>query len=374
MGVQTRALSGEWGARLTVWFDAIAVPLAGIAVSFAIFGVFVGLAGASPLNVYYQMYRGAFGSWFSFQNTLLRAAPLTLTALCTALPAQLGLVVIGAEGALVLGALGSVVAAHALDGAGSWVVLFAMGAAACAVGGAWIALAGALRTYRGVNETISTLLLNYIAIGLFKHLVEGPMRDPASLNKPSTRPIGDANALGSIPGMDVHWGLVYGVVGCVVAYFLMRRSTFGFAAKMIGGNVRAALLSGLAVHRIIVVTCFLAGAAAGLAGMAEVAAVHGTANASLIVGYGYTGILVAFLARQHPLGILPVAVLLGGIGASGGLLQRTEHLPDAAVNVLQGILFVVILASETVRGRIPFPLARRMEPSLSTPKPTREAA
>jgi simple sugar transport system permease protein len=86
--------------------------------------------------------------------------------------------------------------------------------------------------------------------------------------------------------------------------------------------------------------------------MAEVAAVHGTANASLIVGYGYAGILVAFLARQHPLAILPVSVLLGGIGASGGLLQRTEHLPDAAVNVLQGILFIVILASETVRGRL----------------------
>jgi simple sugar transport system permease protein len=217
---------------------------------------------------------------------------------------------------------------------------------------------GALRTLRGVNETISSLLLNYIAIGVFKHLVEGPMRDPASLNKPSTRPIGDAYALGPIPGMDVHWGLVYGVVACVAAYVLMRRTTFGFAAKIIGGNARAALLSGLAVHRIVIVTCALAGAAAGLAGMTEVAAVHGTANASLIVGYGYTGVLVAFLARQHPLGILPVAVLIGGIGASGGLLQRTEHLPDAAVNVLQGILFIVILAAETLRGRFPSLLPR----------------
>ncbi len=147
------------------------------------------------------------------------------------------------------------------------------------------------------------------------------MRDPASLNKPSTRPIGEAYALGSIPGMDVHWGLVYGVVGCIAAYVLMRRTTFGFAAKMIGGNVRAALLSGLAVHRIIVVTCFLAGAAAGLAGMAEVAAVHGTANASLIVGYGYTGILVAFTGTSSTRSaFIPVAVLVGGIGASEGPL------------------------------------------------------
>ncbi len=354
IGAHTRAAAGDWGARLAVALEAILVPLAGITVSFALFGVFVALAGANVLDVYYQMYRGAFGSWFSFQNTLLRAAPLTLTALCTALPAHLGLVIIGGEGALVLGALASVVAAHALDGFNSWVVLLAMGGAACLVGGAWIGLQGGLRTLRGVNETISSLLLNYIAIGIFKHLVEGPMRDPASLNKPSTRPIGEANALGSIPGMDVHWGLAYGVVGCVLAYVLMRRTTFGFAAKMIGGNVRAALLSGLDVHRIVIVTCAVAGAAAGLAGMAEVAAVHGTANASLIVGYGYTGVLVAFLARQHPLGILPVAILLGGIGASGGLLQRTEHLPDATVNVLEGILFIVILASESLRGRLHF--------------------
>ncbi|MGA7121109.1 MAG: ABC transporter permease, partial [Polyangiaceae bacterium] len=351
-----------------------AIPLLALGVSFAIFGVFVALVGASVTDVYYQMYRGAFGTWFSLQNTLLRAAPLMLTALCTALPAHVGLVVIGGEGALLVGALASVVAAHALASLNPWVVLFAMGIFACAAGGAWIAVVGALRTLRGVNETISSLLLNYIAIGLFKHLVEGPMRDPASLNKPSTRPIGEANALGDIPGMDVHWGLVYGLVACGLSYVLMRYSSFGFAARMVGGNVRAALLSGLSVHGIIVVTCACAGAAAGLAGMAEVAAVHGTANASLIVGYGYTGVLVAFLARQHPLAIVPVAILLGGIGASGGLLQRADHLPDAAVDVLQGILFVVILASETLRGRIGAGIARRTPSRVAVATASEEAA
>ena len=367
-GVHTLAAGGDTWARVTVAIESVAVPLAGMAVSLVLFGAFVGFAGANVTDVYYQMYRGSFGSWFSFQNTLVRAAPLTLTALCTAMPAQLGLIVIGGEGALVLGALASVVAAHALEGANAWVVLVAMACAACLVGGAWIALQGALRTFRGVNETISSLLLNYIAIGVFKHLVEGPMRDPASLNKPSTRPIGEAYSLGAIAGTDVHWGLVYGVVGCVAAYVLMRRTAFGFAAKVIGGNMRAALLGGLGVQRIVVITCALAGAAAGLAGMAEVAAVHGTANASLIVGYGYTGVLVAFLARHHPLGILPVAVLIGGIGASGGLLQRTEHLPDATVNVLQGILFLVILASETVRGRYSALVPRL--PKLPDPRTT----
>ncbi len=363
----------EMPARGSAWLEALVIPCGALAVSFVVFGAFVALAGASVPGVYYQMYRGAFGTWFSFQNTLLRSAPLMLTALCTALPAQLGLVVIGGEGALVLGALAAVVTAHALVSGNPWVVLVGMAASASAAGGALVGLAGALRVLRGVNETISTLLLNYIAIGVFKHLVEGPMRDPASLNKPSTRPIGDANALGNIPGMEVHWGLVYGAVACLLAYVLMRRTSFGFAARMIGGNVRAALLSGLAVKRIVVITCVLAGACAGLAGMAEVAAVHGTANASLIAGYGYTGVLVAFLARQNPLAVVPVAILLGGIGASGGLLQREEHLPDAAVNVLQGIVFVVILASETVRGRLWPRLPRGLQPAPAA-EGSREAA
>jgi ABC-type uncharacterized transport system permease subunit len=362
------------GARIgwLAGIESLVLPFGAFAVSLALFGVFVTLEGANPTDVFYQMYRGAFGTWFSLQNTILRAAPLMLTALCTALPAHLGLVIIGGEGALVLGALAAVVTAHALVSFGSWVVVPSMAVAGAAAGGVWIGLPGALRTFRGVNETISSLLLNYIAIGLFKHMVEGPMRDPASLNKPSTRPIGDANMLGSIPGMDVHWGLVYGLFACAIAFVLMRRTVFGFSARVVGGNVRAARLSGLPIHRLVVVTCVLGGAAAGLAGMTEVAAVHGTANASIIVGYGYAGILVAFLARQNPLAVIPVSILLGGIGASGGLLQRSAHLPDAAVNVLQGVLFIVILASETLRGRL-FERALRSERASRVPQTSLKA-
>jgi simple sugar transport system permease protein len=231
----------------------------------------------------------------------------------------------------------------------------AMLIAGALVGGVWMAGAGALRAYRGVNETISTLLLNYIAIALLNHLVEGPLRDPASLNKPSTLPIGDDNMLGNLPGLDVHWGLAWGLGACIVCWVLMQRTTFGFAARMAGGNVRAALLNGLPVRRMIVLVTFLGGLAAGIAGAIEVAAIHGTANASLVTGYGYTGVLVAFIARANPAGVIPVALLLGGIGSSGGLLQRVFDLPDATVNVLQGILFLAILFSDTLRGRSWFP-------------------
>jgi general nucleoside transport system permease protein len=195
------------------------------------------------------------------------------------------------------------------------------------------------------------LLLFYVGLSLFRHLVEGPLRDPASLNKPSTLPIPEAHMLGTLPDTDVHYGIVFGLVACVLAYVLMDRSSFGFAARVVGGNLKAARLMGLPVTRLFISVCAIGGAAAGLAGAIEVVAIHGSANASLYAGLGFSGILVAFVARHHPLAIIPVALLLGGIQASGGLLQRRHGLPDAAVEVFKGTLFIVILASETYMGR-----------------------
>ncbi|MGZ5842404.1 MAG: ABC transporter permease [Xanthobacteraceae bacterium] len=334
--------------------EYILIPGAALCGALGLFGVFVALFGKNPLDLYFYMYQGAFGTWFSWQNTLTRAAPLILTALCTALPAQLGMVIIGGEGALLIGALAATGAALAIPWAPPIAVQVAMLCAGMLGGGLWIMLAGGLRQFRGVNETISSLLLVYIALAVLNHLVEGAMRDPASLNKPSTREIGAANMIGSIPGTDVHWGLVFGLIAAVASYVLIYHTVFGFAARVAGGNVRAAKIVGLNVGKLILTVCFLAGAAAGLAGMVEVAAVQGRTNANLAAGYGFTGILVAFLARQNPLAIIPVAILLGGISASGGLLQRRLGLPDASVLVLQGIIFVFVLASDALYGRIGF--------------------
>jgi general nucleoside transport system permease protein len=339
-------------ARTLRVVEALSIPILALLISMVLFGLFVMLAGSSPLEVFALMYKGAFGTAFSIQNTLQRAAPLILAALCTALPAHLGMVIIGGEGALVIGGLTAAGAALALPaGSSPFVVQVTMIVTGMMAGGLWIGASGYLRHVRGVNETISSLLLSYIAIAILNHLISGPMRDPSSLNKPSTRPIGETNMIGSIPGIDVHWGLVFGIVFCILTYILMYRTTFGFAARIVGGNVRAASMSGLAVGRLLITTCVIAGAAAGLAGAVEVAAVHGAANAPLAAGYGATGILIAFLARQNPLAIIPVAILMAGIDASGGLLQRRLDLPDATVYVLQGIIFIVILASETLFGR-----------------------
>jgi ABC-type uncharacterized transport system permease subunit len=338
----------EWIARRA---EGIVISLAALIVGMALFSLFITLLGKSPMQFFDLMWRGGFGSWFSIQNSLSRASPLLLAALCVALPARLGLVVIGGEGAIVLGGVAAAAAANVFAGAPGLVGIVGMGLAAMIAGGIWIGIVGALRHYRSVNETISSLLMAYIAIALMNPFVEGPLRDPASLNKPSTHPIDPSFAIGAMPGTDVHWGLLVGVAACVISWILIEKTSWGFSARIAGGNVRAAQVQGLPVGPLIVGFCALAGGFAGLAGMIEVSAVQGNANASLAAGYGYTGILVAFLARHNPLAIIPVAILLGGIDASGGLLQRRMDLPDATVQVLQGMIFLTILFSETFYGR-----------------------
>jgi simple sugar transport system permease protein len=339
--------------------EAVLTPLAALVFAAILFTFFLLAIGADPSDFVDVLWRGAFGSWFSLQNTLQRAAPLLLTALCVAIPAQLGLVIIGGEGAVVLGGLAGTVAAWPLSFLPVPLVLLGMAIAGCAAGGVWIGITGWLRARRGINETIVSLVMAYIGLALFNHLVEGPLRDPASLNKPSTWGIGDANIIGNIPGTELHPGLPVGVLACIIAWVIIARTSTGFAARVTGGNLRAAQLQGLAVERLMIGACVLGGACAGLAGTIEVAAVYGRANASLAAGYGYTGILIAFLARQNPLAIMPMAVLLGGVSAAGGLLQRRMDLPDATVAVLQGLIFVSILASETLYGRIAWFQPRR---------------
>ncbi len=331
--------------------EAVLIPLGALLIGLAIFSLFLLTQGKSPAEYFALVYKAGFGTAFSWTNTLSRTAPLLLAALCVALPARLGLTVIGGEGAIVLGGVAVGALTVPLSGFPGVIAIPLFLIAGALAGGIWIGAVGALRHWRGVNETIASLLMAYIAIALMNHLVEGPLRDPASLNKPSTHPLPEALRIGEIPGWDVHWGLAAGIIACIVSWVLIDRTTLGFAARVAGGNVRAAQVQGLPVGKLIVGFTALGGAFAGLAGAFEVAAVQGSANASLAAGYGYTGILIAFLARHNPLAIIPVAILLAGFEASSGLVQRRMGLPDASTLVLQGIVFTVILISDTAYGR-----------------------
>jgi general nucleoside transport system permease protein len=340
-------------ARLLIALLPAVPTLCAVVATLLLFGAFLFVQGQPAADALGLIAEGAFGSSFAWQNTLLRAAPLMLTALCVALPAQVGLIVIGGEGALAIGGLAAAVVPQCLPHTTPWFIATPlMALAGMLAGGLWICAVGAMRQWRGVNETISSLLMSYIAIAVFKFLVEGPLRDPASLNKPSTLPVPDSMSVGSLPGLDVHWGLFWGVLACIAAWVLVRHSTLGFAMRVTGGNVRAARLVGLPVGSLALAACALGGASAGLAGMFEVAAVQGSANASLLSGYGYAGILVAFAARQNPFAVIVCALMIGGIESSGSLLQRRLDLPDAATLVLQGLLFANLLAWEALAPRL----------------------
>ena len=346
------AAGSDFALRLRANSEYVAIPAFALLMAALLFALFLLGIGKSPIDFIDYVWRGGFGTAFSFQNTLQRSSPLILTALALAIPARIGLIMIGAEGGLVLGGFAAAAIAVPLVGfAPPIVTMPIMVVTAVIVGGVWVGVAGYLRYARGVNETISSLLLTYIGIAIMNFFVEGVMRDASNPNKPSTKPIGDAYMVGKIPGTDVHWGFAVGVLLSIALYFLMTRTTFGFAARVTGGNFRAALAQGLPVGKLIVACAMIAGGCAGLAGFFEVAAIQGRANASLAAGYGFTGILVSFLARHNPLVIVPIAILFGGLVASGGLIQRRMELPDATVLVLQGLIFVVLLTSETLYGR-----------------------
>src|SRR3954453_20003853 len=250
----TMSVRSEALFRLRSQAEYLVIPALALVVAFLLFSIFLLLVGKSPLTFVELVWTGGYGTAFSWRNTLQRASPLIFTALAVAIPARLGLTMIGGEGALVLSGFAAAAIAIPVVGSGVSAVLVMplMALTAMTVGGCWVGLAGYLRHARGVNETISSLLLTYIAIAIMNFFVEGALRDPGSANKPSTFPIGDANMIGRIPGTDVHWGLAVGVVLAIALYILMARTTFGFAARITGGNPRAALAQGLPVGKLIV--------------------------------------------------------------------------------------------------------------------------
>lgn len=209
--------------------ESVTIPLVALLVSGLIFSVFLLILGKSPATFASLVWTGGFSSWFSIQNALQRAAPLILTGLAFAIPARIGLTLLGAEGAVVIGGFSAAVVAIPLVTAGMpaafvWLV---MASAAMVVGAVWVGLAGWLKHHRGVNETISSLLLTYIAIAIVSFLIEGPFRDPGSANKPSTMPLGTDYRIGGMFDSSVHWGLAAGLVLAVALWVLMARTPSG---------------------------------------------------------------------------------------------------------------------------------------------------
>jgi simple sugar transport system permease protein len=296
------------------------------------------------------MLEGSFAGGYALSETLVKTAPILLCALATALPARIGLISVGAEGQLAVGAIAGtafVLAAGARFGAFTLPLMFLAAAAGAA---AWGAVAGLLRGRLGVNETITTLLLNYVVPPFVDYLVNGPWKDPASLGWPATAVFPPAAHLPTYFGTRVHLGLLVGVVLVVAAHLLVTRTRWGFYLDLMMSGPPLAARAGLRFGTAVVVVMALGAACAGIAGIAETAAVEGRLQAGVGAGAGYSGFLVAWLARGHLLRLLPLSLLVGGIIASGDNLQLSADLPSSTAIVLQGLLFASALAARRPEG------------------------
>ena len=339
-------------SRWVGWLGQLLAPIGAVLAAFALFSLLLLWLGRSPIEFAELVWKGGFGTPFSIRNTLQRMPPLILCALAVAVPAKLGLMVIGGEGTLVLAGLAAAAVSvpFASGTAPAILVVPLMVCVAMLVGAFWFGVAAQARNKRQVNEVISSLLLSYVGIAVMNFFVEGMLRDPDQPSKSSTVPVAANYLVGPIPGVGVHWGLAVALLASVGLYLLVSRTTFGFAMRIAGGNPRAARSQGLPVERLVLAGMAIGGACAGLAGYFEVAAVQGRANASLAAGYGFTGILVSFMARHHPLGIVPVALLFAGLAAADGLVQRRLGLPDGVMMLLQSVIFIALLVSQALHG------------------------
>lgn len=310
------------------------------------FGAFAALlmaAGMDPLKAYLDTILYVFGNGYGFSELLVRMIPLLLTAVAAALPSRMGLINVGGEGQLYMGAWLATAGALALADQPGFILLPVLTLLGFVGGGLWALIAGALRALRLVNETIATLLLNYIAPMIVSFFIFGPWRDPQSSSYPQSPAFADAARLPNFLHTRINVGLIYGLVCLVLYWLLMTRTRWGLDMRAIGGNPEAARQLGLPVFRYILVVMFIAGGVAGLAGMVEVSAIQGRLVSELSPGYGFVGFLVAWLAGTSASGIVLMAFLFAFISSVGDILQITQGLPFAVINVLMAaILFIVL--------------------------------
>jgi simple sugar transport system permease protein len=341
---------------------AILVPIVSFVLALLVGGILLLAAGADPIETYRAMLDGAFGSTYARSETVLRAIPLMLTGLAVSIAFRMLFWNIGAEGQLVMGAIATAwVPLFLLNDSGlsAGVLLVIMGVASFAAGAVWGLIPAALKAYLKVNEIITTLMLNYVAILFLDYLYTGPWKDKAGFGFPGTASFKEVAALPRLPqdlGFGrVHVGLIVALVAAVVLWLVLQRTKWGYEIRVIGENPEAARYAGISLMRNILLVMIVSGGLAGLAGYGQVAGIAYRLQKGIAVGDGFTAIIIAWLAKLHPIGVVIVAVLMAALTVGGDQLTITMGLPAAMSRVLQGaILFFVLGGDIFVRYRLRF--------------------
>jgi ABC-type uncharacterized transport system permease subunit len=333
---------------------AVLVTFASLVLALLFGAILLALAGADPWQTYRAMLEGAFGTpaqwsqgeFYALTETLVKATPLMLCGLAVSIAFRMLFWNIGAEGQLVMGGFAAGAVALWLPGVmpylPGWLFLLLMAIAGVLGGAMWGLVPAALKAYLKVNEIITTLMLNYIAILWLQHLYYGPWKDPKGFGFPGTAQFPAFTWLPRLTGR-VHIGLIIAILAAFFIWLVLGRTKWGYEIRLIGENPATARYAGISIARNIVLVMFLSGGLAGLAGMAEVAGISHRLQQGLAVGYGFTAIIVAWLARLNPWGVILVAFLLAALLVGGDQIQITMGLPASVASVLQGAILFFML-------------------------------
>ncbi len=331
-------------STLALFAASLSLALGGLAACLLVLG-------RPPQDTLLALLDGGFGSWFSFSETLLRAVPVLLCALAAAIPAEGGQVNIGGEGQMQVGAVGAVVAAAMLSGAAPPVAVAAMVGGGLLGGALWVSLPALLKARLDVNEALTGLFLNYVALHMVQYLVHGPLRDPASRGWPMSPRLPEALLLERSATTRLHAGVYTTIALAVALVAFLKLSRVGTELRAVGLNARAASLVGIPVRTYMFGSLLVGGTLAGLAGYYEIAAVQYRLRAETPLAFGYSGFLVAWMCRRRMWLLIPLSVLMAGLLAGADNLQLQTGLPAASADVVQGLLLLCLLAGESLRRR-----------------------
>ncbi len=338
------------------WAQGPAIPILSVLAALVLGGVFVLISGNNPLVAYIALLRGAFGSPYDITETLVIAIPLTLAGLSVAVAFRTGLFNIGAQGQLLVGALAAGWIGAQLAPLPGIILLPLTLLAGVLAGGAYGAIAGWLKAARGVNEVITTIMLNYTVVFVMHWLLQdGPMSAPNALGTPASSPIGAGAQLpiiipnSIVPLSRLHAGLLLAVAAVVVFWFLLWRTSLGYELRAVGLGARAAAQAGIDPRRRMVLVMAIAGGFAGLAGMIQVSGLFHRVYDGFSAGFGFDAIAVSLLGKNSPLGVTLAAILFSAFARGGTIMQADASISSHLVEIVEAIVLFVIAAETIVR-------------------------
>ena len=316
-------------------------------VAFILFGVILWLAGKHPVEAIQDTLAYTLGTPTGFSEVIVRMIPLLFTAIAVALPSRVGLINVGAEGQLYIGGLFAAGVALAFPQLSAWLLLPLMALGGMVGGALWAFLPAFLRARGLVNETITTLLMNYVAPTIVSFFVYGPWRSRGAASTPQTVDFSDSARLPSFFDTRVHLGLIIALIILGIFWYVMKYTRWGLEMRAVGGNPQAARRNGIAWARYLILAMCIGGAIAGLAGMSEISGIHGRLRPNFSPGFGFTGFLINWLAYGNPIGILIMSFVIAIITSGGDILQLKQGLPYAVLNILLAITLFAVLAKPT---------------------------